>query len=53
METNYIQIMIESLEKKSVVLGKIVDLNRQQNILLQDMNLQPEEFEKKDRKSVV
>ena len=46
METNYIKIMIESLEKKSAVLGKIVDLNRQQNILLQDMNLQPEEFEK-------
>lgn len=46
METNYIQIMIESLEKKNVVLGKIIDLNRQQNILLQDMNLQPEEFEK-------
>lgn len=46
METNYIQIMIESLEKKSAVLGKIIDLNRQQNILLQDINLQPEEFEK-------
>ena len=46
METNYIQIMIESLEKKNAVLGRIIDLNRQQNILLQDMNLQPEEFEK-------
>ena len=46
METNYIQIMIESLEKKKAVLGQIVDFNRQQNILLQDLNLQPEEFEK-------
>ncbi len=46
METNYIQIMIESLEKKKEVLGRIIDLNRQQNIFLQDMNLQPEEFEK-------
>lgn len=46
METNYIQIMIESLEKKKAVLGRIIDLNRQQTILLQDINLQPEEFEK-------
>ena len=46
METNYVQIMIESLEKKKAVLSQIVDLNRQQNILLQDLNLQPEEFEK-------
>lgn len=46
METNYIQIMIESLEKKKAVLGRIIDLNRQQSILLQDINLQPEEFEK-------
>ena len=35
METNYVQIMIESLEKKKAVLSQIVDLN-----------LQPEEFEK-------
>ena len=42
METNYVQIMIESLEKKKAVLSQIVDLNRQQNILLQDLNLQPE-----------
>lgn len=46
METNYIQIMIESLEKKKAVLGQIIDLNRQQKILLQDENLEPEDFEK-------
>lgn len=46
MEINYIQIMIESLEKKKAVLSRIIDLNRQQTILLQDINLQPEEFEK-------
>lgn len=46
METDYMQIMIESLEKKIQVLNQIVELNRQQKFLLQDPNLSPEEFEK-------
>lgn len=46
MEPNYLQIMIESLEKKVGILKQIIDLNKQQRFLLQDSNLSPEEFEK-------
>lgn len=46
MEANYINIMIESLEKKRDVLGHIIELNRQQKLLLSDPNLLPEDFEK-------
>lgn len=46
MEPNYLQIMIESLEKKKKVLKQMIELNNQQKFLLQDANLQPEDFEK-------
>ena len=46
MEANYISIMIESLEKKREVLNRIIELNRQQKLLLSDPNLLPEDFEK-------
>lgn len=46
MEADYITIMIESLEKKMDVLGHIIELNRQQKLMLQDPNLLPEDFEK-------
>ena len=46
MEADYITIMIESLEKKTDVLGHIIELNRQQKLMLQDPNLLPEDFEK-------
>lgn len=46
METSYINIMIESLEKKRGILDRIIELNRQQKLLLQDPNLLPEDFEK-------
>lgn len=53
METSYISIMMESLEKKRGILDKIIELNRQQKLLLQDPNLLPEDFEKNmDNKSV-
>ena len=42
METSYISIMMESLEKKRGILDRIIELNRQQKLLLQE-----------DRKSVV
>lgn len=45
MEADYIRIMAESLEKKRDILGRIIDLNRQQDFLLQDPNLSPEDFE--------
>lgn len=52
METSYINIMIESLEKKRGILDQIIELNRQQKLLLQDPNLLPEDFEKNmDNKS--
>ena len=52
METSYINIMLESLEKKRGILDRIIELNRQQKLLLQDPNLQPEDFEKNmDNKS--
>lgn len=44
--TDYIHIMLESLQKKQSILSRIVELNRQQKILLQDANVTPEEFEK-------
>lgn len=45
METDYIRIMAESLEKKKDILDRIIELNRQQKFLLQDPNLSPEDFE--------
>ena len=52
METDYISIMAESLEKKRDVLGRIIELNQQQKLLLKDPNLLPEDFEKNmDQKS--
>lgn len=45
-EAEYINIMVESLEKKRDVLSQIIELNRQQKFQLQDPNLSPEEFEK-------
>lgn len=52
MEADYMNIMIESLEKKRDVLGRIIEMNRQQKLLLSDPNLLPEDFEKNiDNKS--
>ena len=49
MEADYIHIMAESLEKKKAVLDRIIELNYQQKILLQDPNLLPEDFEQNMR----
>lgn len=46
MESEYINIMIESLEKKNAILNQVIELNKQQKFLLQDPNLAPNEFEK-------
>lgn len=46
MEADYIKIMAESLEKKRDILGRIIEQNRQQKLLLSDPNLLPEDFEK-------
>ncbi len=46
MDKNYIEIMVQSLKKKSAVLDQLIELNRQQQLFLQDPNLSPEEFEK-------
>ena len=52
MNSNYIDIMIQSLEKKAAVLNQLIELNKQQKLYLQDPNLSPEEFEKNmDRKA--
>lgn len=45
METAYISILIKSLEEKNGVLDKILALNKQQKIFLQNENLSPEELE--------
>ncbi len=45
VESEYIRIMTESLEKKRDILGKVIELNKQQKFLLQDPNLSPEQFE--------
>lgn len=46
MEADYINIMVESLGKKRDILDHIIELNRQQKLLLQDPNLLPDDFEK-------
>lgn len=46
MNRNYLDIMIQSLEKKVTVLNQLIELNKQQRLFLQDPNLSPEEFEK-------
>ena len=52
MDSNYIDIMIQSLEKKAVVLNQLIELNKQQKLYLQDPNLSPEDFERNmDRKA--
>lgn len=47
MEADYMNIMIESLEKKRDVLGRIIEMNRQQKLLLSDPNLLPEDMVKR------
>lgn len=46
MDSDYIRIMIESLEKKRDVLELIIEENKKQETMLHDPNLSPEEFEK-------
>ena len=45
MNVNYVDIMLQSLKKKVTVLNQIIELNRQQKILLDDPNLPPESLE--------
>ena len=45
MDENYVEIMLQSLKKKAAVLDQIIELNRQQKILLDDPNLPPETLE--------
>lgn len=45
MPENYIEIMIQSLTKKSQVLDKILELSKGQSAWLEDSALTPEEFE--------
>lgn len=42
---NYIDIMIQSLEKKEKVLDDIIKLNREQRNALENPNLAPDEFD--------
>lgn len=46
MEKEYIDIMIQSLEKKSRLLDQIIKLNQVQKQLLEDPNLDVDDFEK-------
>lgn len=46
MEINYIEMMIQSLEKKKKILNQISELNNEQKILLQDPNLEVDDFER-------
>lgn len=45
METAYVSILVKSLEDKLATLNRILDLNKQQTILLGDANVLPEELE--------
>lgn len=46
MDSDYIRIMIDSLEKKRDILLEIIEENKKQETMLHDPNLSPEEFEK-------
>ncbi len=45
MSNQYVDIMLEALAKKSKVLDRIINLNKQQKILLSDPNLSPDDLE--------
>ena len=45
MEQTYIEIMIQSLEKKEQVLDKIIELDTIQKNQLEDPNLTPDDFD--------
>ena len=55
MEQTYIDIMIQSLEKKEQVLDRIIELDIKQKNQLEDPQLTPDDFDEssQDRKSVV
>lgn len=55
MNENYLEIMLQSLKKKAKVLERIIELNKQQRILLDDPNLPPEAFERNlaDKESAI
>lgn len=46
MEQTYIQVMIQSLEKKEQVLDKIIELDVLQKDQLEDLNLKADDFDK-------
>lgn len=49
---NYIDIMIQSLQKKVKILEMLIELNHQQRLLILDENVGPDEVEKNmDRKA--
>lgn len=45
MVQTYIDIMLQSLEKKEVILDNIIELNKEQRNALENPNLSPEEFD--------
>lgn len=45
MLQNYIDIMLQSLEKKEKVLDNIIELNKEQRIALENPDLLPDEFD--------
>ena len=45
MSESYVDIMLQSLEKKILVLDHIIELNRRQRIGLENPNFTPEEFD--------
>lgn len=45
LEANYIEIMLQSLLKKKRLLEQIIELNKEQKLMLQDPNLDVDDFE--------
>lgn len=45
-KNNYIQIMLQSLKKKSQILDEIIQLNQRQKEELENPSLDPEDFDK-------
>ena len=45
MSESYVEIMLQSLEKKKLVLDNIIELNQRQRTGLENPDFTPEEFD--------
>ena len=53
MQKSYINIMIESLQKKVAVLDEVIKCSEGQKAVLEDANLDPDTFQEDGRKKAI